>query len=133
LVQAAAQAGAKYAGHTVLRLPWAVAPLFERWLEEHYPDRKEKILNRIRNIRGGKLYKAEWGERMSGSGPFADQIHTMFEIACRKEGINKARPPISAANFRVPTYVGDQFDLFQANDRTMTNVEDTKKTFKIEG
>jgi DNA repair photolyase len=112
LLDAAGKAGARYAGHNVLRLPWAVAPLFERWLEEHYPERKDKVLNRIRSIRGGKLYKAEWGERMTGSGPFAEQIHRMFAIACRKAGINVARSGITTKNFRVPTYVGDQFELF---------------------
>lgn len=113
LLEAAGKAGAKYAGHNVLRLPWAVAPLFERWLEEHFPDRKEKVLNRIRDIRGGKLYNAEWGTRMTGSGPFAEQIHKMFDIACRKAGINATRSGLSTKNFRVPTYVGEQYSLFE--------------------
>ncbi len=133
LIQAVAKAGAKYAGHTVLRLPWAVAPLFERWLEEHYPDRKEKILNRIRDIRGGKLYNAEFGERMVGSGPFADQIHTMFKIACGKAGINKARPPISTKHFHRPTFVGDQFYLFGDEDSKREAPEEYKRGFTIDG
>ncbi len=112
LIEAAVNAGAKCAGHTVLRLPWAVAPLFEKWLEQHFPERKGKILNRIRSMRGGKLYNAEFGERMRGSGPFAEQIHTMFSIACRKAGILGNRAPITTAHFHRPTLVGDQVDLF---------------------
>lgn len=112
LIEAAVNAGAKYAGHTVLRLPWAVAPLFEKWVEQHFPERKGKILNRIRSMRGGKLYNAEFGERMRGSGPFAEQIHMMFNIACRKAGILGNRAPITIVHFRRPALVGDQVDLF---------------------
>jgi DNA repair photolyase len=53
IVDACAKAGAQFAGYTVVRLPWAIAPLFEHWLEEHFPDRKEKVLGRIRDVRGG--------------------------------------------------------------------------------
>ena len=74
ILAAAKEAGAKWAGFVVLRLPWAVAPLFEQWLEEHFPDRKDKVLNRIRDLRGGKLYDAQWGVRGRGTGIFADQI-----------------------------------------------------------
>ncbi len=112
IVEAVAKAGGKYAGYVVLRLPWAVAPLFERWLEEHFPERKEKVLNRIRDIRGGGLNKSEFGERMRGQGIFAEQIENMFTVACRKAGILGGSPELSTENFRRPTYVGDQFDLF---------------------
>ncbi|HEX3068555.1 MAG TPA: PA0069 family radical SAM protein, partial [Thermoanaerobaculia bacterium] len=63
ILTAAANAGATSAGFVVLRLPWAVAPLFEKWLEEHYPDRKEKVMNRVRDLREGKLYDPQWGVR----------------------------------------------------------------------
>src|SRR5712672_1158094 len=60
IVEACAKAGAQFAGYTIVRLPWAVAPLFEHWLEEHFPDRKEKILGRIRNLRGnGRLNNSQ--------------------------------------------------------------------------
>src|SRR6476659_7522144 len=69
ILQAAAEAGARFAGYTVVRLPYAVAPLFARWLEEHFPDRKEKVLGRIRHLRGGKsLNNSKWHERMTGEG-----------------------------------------------------------------
>src|SRR5437763_1012273 len=66
ILAAAANAGAKYAGFVPLRLPGAVAPLFERWLADHFPDRKDKILNRVRSIRGGKLNDPNFGSRMHG-------------------------------------------------------------------
>ena len=83
ILQAAAAAGATSAGYTVIRLPHAVAPLFEQWLGTHFPDKKEKVLNRLRAMRGGKLYDAEWNKRFSGEGIFAEQIAQMFEVARR--------------------------------------------------
>src|SRR5947209_15813594 len=90
LFRSAAKAGAGTAGHVVLRLPHAVAPLFERWLETHFPDRKEKVLNRVRAMRQGKLYESAFGKRMRGDGIFAEQIHALFETACRKHGDRKS-------------------------------------------
>lgn len=100
ILSAAVKAGAKFAGHVVLRLPYAVAPLFEDWLGRHFPDRKDKVLNRIRSIRGGKLNDAQFGSRMRGEGIFADQIHQMFNVACRKVGIEGNHLELSTANFR---------------------------------
>jgi DNA repair photolyase len=110
ILKAAAEAGATSAGHTVVRLPYGVAPLFEKWLETHFPDRKEKALNRLRAMRGGKLYDAQWGKRMSGEGIFADQIGQMFEVARRKAGIQNDSRELSAAAFRRPP--GAQLALF---------------------
>jgi len=100
ILSAAVKAGAKFAGHVVLRLPYAVAPLFEDWLGRHFPDRKDKVLNRIRSIRGGKLNSAQFGSRMTGEGIFADQIHQMFNVACRKAGIEGNHLELSTAHFR---------------------------------
>ena len=102
LVEAAAKAGAMSAGYVVLRLPHAVAPLFEQWLANHFPDRKEKVLNRVRSMRHGKLYESAFGERMSGKGIFADQIQSLFDVACRKHGIGGDRQELSTAAFRRP-------------------------------
>ncbi len=110
IVQAAAEAGARAAGSTMVRLPYAVAPLFEQWLETHFPDRKEKVLNRVRAMRGGKLNDSRWGLRMHGEGVFADQIKQMFEVACRKAGIQKGDRELSTAAFRRPS--GAQLPLF---------------------
>ena len=100
ILKAAKEAGARWAGFVVLRLPWAVAPLFEQWLEEHFPDRKDKVLNRIRDLRGGKLYHAQWGVRGRGTGIFADQIEALFDVTCRRLGLNEDARELSTAAFR---------------------------------
>lgn len=100
LIQAAVEAGARFAGHVTLRLPHAVAPLFEQWLENHFPEKKEKVLNRLRALRGGKLYDAQFGKRMRGEGIFAEQMDQMFDVACRKAGIADNEPELSTAAFR---------------------------------
>src|SRR5258707_5247334 len=83
LVEAAAKAGARSAGYVILRLPHAVAPLFEQWLASHFPDRKEKVLNRVRAMRHGKLYESAFCEPSSAEGIFADQIQCPFDVAGR--------------------------------------------------
>jgi DNA repair photolyase len=100
ILAAARDAGATMAGFVVLRLPWAVAPLFQQWLEEHYPERKEKVLNRIKDLRGGKLYDPRWGIRGRGEGIFADQIASIFDVTTRKLGLNERRYELSTSAFR---------------------------------
>ena len=102
VLAAAKAAGAGWAGMEIVRLPLAVAPLFEQWLERTVPQMKEKILGRIRAIRGGKLNDPRFGTRMSGEGIFAEQIARMFEIARRKAGIPESGPELSTAEFRLP-------------------------------
>ena len=100
ILKACAKAGAQFAGYTIIRLPWAVAPLFEHWLEEQFPDRKEKILGRIRDLRrNGRLNNSQWRTRMTGEGIFAEQIASLFKIGCRRAGIGE-RPKLSTAAFR---------------------------------
>jgi DNA repair photolyase len=111
ILEAASQAGATSAGYVVLRLPGAVAGLFEEWLERHFPDRKDKVLNRVRDLRGGRLYDLRFGRRMSGEGLFADQIRTTFETFTRRYGLDKPRPELSTAAFRRPGE-GVQLGLF---------------------
>lgn len=106
---AAVEAGARFAGHVVLRLPYAVAPLFEQWLERHAPGKKEKVLGRIRALRGGKLNDGNFGSRMTGDGIFAEQISQMFRVACRKAGLPGDGPELSTAAFRRPA--GPQMEL----------------------
>jgi DNA repair photolyase len=101
IVAACAKAGAQFAGHVLLRLPWAVRPLFEHWLDEHFPERKAKVLDRLRASRGGKLYDSRWRKRQTGEGIFAEQIANMFEVACRRAGFGE-RPKLSTAAFRRP-------------------------------
>jgi DNA repair photolyase len=110
ILQVAADAGATAAGYTVVRLPYGVAPLFEQWFETHFPDRKEKVLNQLRTMRGGKLNDSQWGTRMRGEGIFADQIGRIFEVARRKAGIQNGGGELSTAAFRRPP--GAQLPLF---------------------
>jgi DNA repair photolyase len=100
ILKAAGEAGATAAGYSIVRLPYAVGPLFERWLETYFPDRKEKVLNRLRSLRGGKLYDSRWGKRHSGEGIFAEQLAQMFDVARRKAGLNDDFPALSTAAFR---------------------------------
>jgi DNA repair photolyase len=109
---AAARAGATFAGYVALRLPFAVKSLFESWLEQHYPERKRKILNRVRAIRGGKLNDPNFSSRMRGVGIFAEQMHELFELAKRRAGITRRWPDLSTAHFRRPA-ASPQLALFE--------------------
>lgn len=109
VLAAAKAAGAGWAGTEVLRLPLTVAPIFEQWLAQNFPDKQEKILGRIRAIRGGNLNDPRFGSRMRGEGIFADQISQMFQVACRRVGLPGNGPELSTAGFRKPT--GPQLSL----------------------
>jgi DNA repair photolyase len=114
ILQAARDAGANSAGYITLRLPFGVKELFERWLERHFPDRKDKVLNRVREMRDGKLYDPTFGVRMRGEGVFADQIEALFDASVRKLGMNQ-RPSKMARHgdsFRRPPKHG-QLALFE--------------------
>jgi DNA repair photolyase len=110
ILKAAYEAGARAAGYTVVRLPYTVAPLFEKWLETHFPDRKDKVLNRLRAMHGGKVYNSEWHKRFGGEGIFAEQIERMFEVAKRKAGFTDEPQELSTGAFRRPG--GTQLGLF---------------------
>ena len=110
IAQAAANAGAKFCGYVALRLPHAVKSLFEDWLEQHYPEKKGKILNRIRSIRGGKLNDPNFKSRMRGEGIFAEQIAELFHLAQKRAGIAERWPKFSLEHFRRPS--NDQLSLF---------------------
>lgn len=101
IVQAAADAGACAAGWTMLRLPHGVKELFEDWLEAHFPDRRERALHRIREVRDGRLSDAEFGRRQRGTGAYAEQIAALFRAAVRRAGL-PGMPALSAEAFRVP-------------------------------
>ena len=109
ILTAARNAGAKWAGFVVLRLPWAVAPLFEQWLTENFPDRKDKVLNRIRDLRGGKLYDPQWNVRGRGTGIFAEQIEALFDVTCRRLGLNEEERDLSVEHFRRRSLQGSLF------------------------
>lgn len=102
ILKEAQKAGATHAGFTILRLPFGVKDLFVEWLEQHYPNRKEKVLNRIRDIRGGKLYESEFGKRFKGEGEFSNQIRRMFKINIERLGLNKKELKLSTDHFNRP-------------------------------
>lgn len=115
ILKAAAQAGAQFASHTIVRLPYGVSDLFVHWLDAHYPERKNKVLNKIRALRRGKLNDARWRYRMKGEGLFAEAIHAMFTLACRKAGLLKGGPVLSTASFRRPGETA-QLNLFSTRE-----------------
>lgn len=110
IMKAAAEAGAKTVGYVPLRLPFGVKDLFADWLERHFPDRKDKVLNRIRELRGGKLNDSNFTTRMRGFGPWAEQFKTMFDLARRRSGLDQPFPKTTTAHFRPPT--GPQMTLW---------------------
>ena len=91
ILAAAKRAGAGSAGYVLLRLPHEVKILFREWLDEHYPDRAKHVMSLINQTRGGKDYDAEFGQRMTGTGPYAELLRTRFDLARRKCGFDDAR------------------------------------------
>jgi len=112
IVAAAAEAGAVAAGYIPLRLPHGLKELFENWLGTHFPDRRDKVLNRIRAIRGGKLYQSTFGTRMRGEGFFAGQMEALFAASLRRAGIGEERSSLSVEAFRRPHDPAGQMGLF---------------------
>lgn len=88
IVTRAADAGATYAGYVMIRLPLEVASLFESWLVEHYPLKADRVMNRIKDLHGGKAYDSKWGTRMTGSGTYAELVAKRFDIVKRRVGIH---------------------------------------------
>ena len=110
IVQAVSAAGAKIAGYVPLRLPYGVAHLFEEWLSSHRPMQKEKILGRIRETRNGRLNDPNFGSRLHGEGVYANHLAKLFQVCCRKSGLNTTRPKLSTKAFRRPQ--SEQLELF---------------------
>ncbi len=112
ILAAAAAAGARSAGWVLLRLPQPVDQLFERWLGEQLPARRERILGRIRACRAGRISDAAFGRRMRGQGTYAEQIDTLFRAAARRSGLEEPLPALSANAFRRPPQPGEQMRLY---------------------
>jgi len=102
LLEAAASAGARWAGQTVLRLPHGVRDLFDDWLLTHRPLRRKKVLSRIESLRGGRLNDSRFGTRMRGEGRFAEQISDLFHLWRRRQGLDRRPPTLSTECFRRP-------------------------------
>jgi DNA repair photolyase len=102
ILEKAAEAGATRAGFTVLRLPLEIKDLFDEWLRANRPDRAERVLSLIRQMRGGALYQAEFGTRMKGEGPIAQLLGARFQAAVKRLGLNKIRYRLDTLRFAVP-------------------------------
>ena len=100
ILKAAAQHRARWAGYVILRLPGPVAPLFVDWLSATWPDRKDKVLRRIQELRGGKLTDSAFGRRMRGQGIWAETLTSLFKTTCRSLNLNQPRLPLSTDQFR---------------------------------
>ncbi len=108
ILEAAKDAGAVGAHYTVLRMPWEISPLFQQWLHAHFPDRAQRVMNRIKDLRGGKEYDSEFGKRMSGEGIWADLIRQRFTKAVKRLGLEGRMSRFNttdASQFRRPLVV----------------------------
>jgi DNA repair photolyase len=112
ILEAAGRAGARFAGSVVLRLPHAVKELFAEWLARHFPERRDKVLNRVLALRGGRLYDPRFGVRQRGEGLFAEQIAQLFEMGRRRAHLAAKGPRLSTAHFRRPSDASPQLALF---------------------
>lgn len=111
ILQRAAEAGAKNAGYTLIRLPHEVKDLFKEWLAKHFPDRQEHVMSLIRQMRGGKEYDSSFGQRMVGQGEFAELLAKRFQLACKRFNLNKSGKPLATDKFKRPGS-WQQLDIF---------------------
>jgi DNA repair photolyase len=112
ILAAAAEAGATTAFSIVLRLPWEVNPLFQQWLRQHVPERADRVMARVREMRGGKDNEHRFGVRMTGQGVWAQLLRQRFEKACARLGLSRQRIELDLSRFRPPGRVPGQAELF---------------------
>ncbi|WP_250434991.1 PA0069 family radical SAM protein [Caballeronia sp. ATUFL_F2_KS9A] len=118
VLEACAEAGATTASYIVLRLPWEVAPLFKDWLAAHFPDRADRVMSRVRDMRGGKDYDSDFSKRMKGEGLWADMLKQRFQKATKRLGLNaRQRGILDMSEFQRPAKrpsppASPQLDLF---------------------
>ena len=102
VLEAAAAAGASSAFSIVLRLPWEVNPLFQQWLQQHFPDRAARVMARVREMRGGRDNDTRFGSRMTGQGVWAQLLRQRFQKAADRLGLNRARIELDLTKFQRP-------------------------------
>jgi DNA repair photolyase len=112
ILEAAAEAGARSAGYILVRLPFAVRPIFQDWLARNFPLKKDRVEGLIRSTRGGRLNDPRWGSRMSGEGAYADQIEQTFNVFAKKYRLDGSLPPLDSSQFRRPSDDTGQMMLF---------------------
>ena len=111
VLEQSADAGAKLASWIMLRLPGETKDLMSEWLDEHFPNKKKKIMGRLAEMHGGQLYNAEFGQRMTGEGPYSQLIGHRFKLAARSLGLNLLDRKLDCTQFLVPGR-GEQYSLF---------------------
>lgn len=113
ILEAAAAGGARWAGYTLVRLPYEIKDLFRDWLAQHFPDRAGHVMSLIRDMRGGRDYDSKFGERMRGTGPIAELLRSRFKMACKRLGLNSGsrEMPDRTQLFRPPIREGSQLSL----------------------
>ena len=107
-LQAAKEAGARSAFYAILRLPWELSPLFRQWLQQHYPQRADRVMARVQEMRGGKDYDATWGQRQRGTGLWSQLLAQRFDKACQRLSLNRERFHLDFSKFRRPQPQGQQ-------------------------
>lgn len=112
VLQAAAEAGARAASYVLLRLPGAVLPIFQAWLEQHAPEKRSRIETLLRSTRDGALSDAQFGQRMRGGGSYADQIAATFDLFRRRYNLAGPLPALDTQQFRAPRQASGQMRLF---------------------
>jgi DNA repair photolyase len=112
ILERASSVGVRNAGYVLLRLPLEIGDLFTEWLTANCPDRAKRVLSLMRSTRGGKLYDAKWGERMTGDGPYAWMIGRRFKMAAERLGMNQASVELRTDLFTPPSRPGQQLKLF---------------------
>lgn len=110
ILKEVSERGAKSAGRVMVRLPYSVKDLFVEWVKREFPDKANKILNRIKELHGGKLYNSDFGTRMTGEGEWAETVKKIFSVNCNKYNLNKSSIPMSTDHF-IRSFDG-QIDLF---------------------
>jgi DNA repair photolyase len=112
VLERAARAGAVGAGYVVLRLPREIKDLFREWLEAAAPDRAKRVMSLVRQMRGGRDYDPNWGQRMKGDGPIAEMLGRRFAVARRRFGLDRPMAALDLTQFRRPRPPSNQPDLF---------------------
>ncbi len=112
VLEAAKESGAESAAYVLVRLPFEVKTLFVEWLEEHFSQRAGHVMSIIRQMRGGRDNDPNFGSRMRGEGEFANLLKMRFDIACRRLGLDRERPPLDCGQFKAPSRAAAQLSLF---------------------
>ncbi|WP_233840284.1 PA0069 family radical SAM protein [Dyella sp. 2HG41-7] len=113
VLEQAADAGARCAGYTVLRLPYELKALFREWLALHAPQRAAHVMSLVQQMNDGNDYDSDFATRMRGQGVFAQLLRRRFDVACRRHGFGRARElQLNTSLFVPPRKSSPQGELF---------------------